>query len=169
MGAKPRNKVAQKLFEACKRGQIQAIRWLLQNGANVNYLDAQGNTPLMVAAWEGHGNLVDLLIKCGAVVNGKNRFGFTALVLAVHYQREAIVKRLLLSGADVNETYETQGALLKNPLVVAGYHDNISIAQLLIKHGADLAVASSRGKLVRDYLLDSDNFAIRSLVDSAKK
>jgi len=66
-----------------------------------------GCTLLMIAAGYGHAQLVELLLKCGAVVDLQNGAGWTALMSAVYRGRSAIVLRLLRAGADM--TLRTPG------------------------------------------------------------
>lgn len=43
-------------------GNIQNIKNLLSNGADINARDNQGKTALMLAVWEGHFSVVELLL-----------------------------------------------------------------------------------------------------------
>jgi len=54
---------------------------LLQNYANVNSKNNDGNTPRHKSAEKGFVNLVKLLIDYGANVNSKGRFGCTVIQL----------------------------------------------------------------------------------------
>ena len=50
-----------KLFIACQEGQVDAVRLLLDNGAEVNRVDKFGATPLIIAKHQGHSSIVALL------------------------------------------------------------------------------------------------------------
>ena len=50
-----------KLFIACGEGQVDAVRLLLDNGAEVNRVDKFGATPLIIAKHQGHSSIVALL------------------------------------------------------------------------------------------------------------
>lgn len=54
------------LFTAVDAGQSDAIRLLLDNGANVNQGDSISGTPLIVAAGSGHTEVVKILLERGA-------------------------------------------------------------------------------------------------------
>ncbi|KAK3923693.1 Ankyrin repeat and SAM domain-containing protein 6 [Frankliniella fusca] len=64
------------LASACQQGKVQAVKLLLGRGANVNgALPISGITPLMLAACEGHVNIVDILLSFGAnpyILNSSN-------------------------------------------------------------------------------------------------
>lgn len=67
---------------AARRGDLAAVRLLTNRGHDVNLPDSDGYTPLMLAAREGHGQLCELLIACGAKCDVKTERGETALSLA---------------------------------------------------------------------------------------
>ena len=46
--------------------QVEAVRFLLENGGDVNSRDAKATTPLLVATQNGHPHLVKFLLDRGA-------------------------------------------------------------------------------------------------------
>ena len=81
------------------------IELLLENGARVDALDAQGNTPLIRAARRGYPELVGPLIEEGADVDHVNRLGWTALLESVIFgdgtePYAQTVQALVEAGAD---------------------------------------------------------------------
>lgn len=67
--------------------------------------DPKGNTPLHMAAQEGHTSIIELLIKQGADKHAKSKFvGNTALNKAAAYGHLNCVQALVRAGADVNLT-----------------------------------------------------------------
>lgn len=71
-------------------GQVQAVRWLLSHGADVNAVSRVGLSPLMIAARDGRAEIVRLLLEAGADVGAAvasvpeayNHAGRSALSLA---------------------------------------------------------------------------------------
>ncbi len=61
---------------------IDFVRTLIAAGANVNFRDQNGFTPLMIAAMEQDVDFVKVLIEAGANPNSRNKKGKTALMLA---------------------------------------------------------------------------------------
>ena len=62
--------------------------------------DDKGITPLMLAARDGHTNIVKALLENGADVNSKNNKGETALARAIENDRTEIIQMLKNAGAE---------------------------------------------------------------------
>ncbi|MGM0667135.1 MAG: ankyrin repeat domain-containing protein [Bacteroidota bacterium] len=69
-------------------------KFLIDHGADVNNVAADGNTPLMVACREGHIDQVKLLLDAGARTGVENKEGKTALQLAKENEHQEIVDYL---------------------------------------------------------------------------
>lgn len=57
---------AQALFDAARRGNIEALRQPLAAGLPPNMQNQNGDTMLMLASYKGHADLVTLLLSHGA-------------------------------------------------------------------------------------------------------
>lgn len=90
------------LLDACKAGDVEAVRQLLSAGADVNAKYEDGHTPLHAACANDHPDTVRLLLEKGADMNVENRFGHTPLHLACIYDHADVVQFLLEKGAKVN-------------------------------------------------------------------
>lgn len=85
---------------ACDHGHVEAARMLLAHGANPDTRDAEGQTPLVVAAVKGRLDLAAALVHAGANVNAPAVDGRTALMRAAASNRVESVRWLLAHGAD---------------------------------------------------------------------
>ena len=62
---------------APKAGDIEYVKLLLENGADLNCKDANGSTPLHIAVKKRNQQVAELLIQRGASMIVKNNFGLT--------------------------------------------------------------------------------------------
>jgi uncharacterized protein len=100
------------LHAAINAGSINAVKMMLDRGANVNLIGEDGITPVMLSArltYRVGVGMTQLLIGKGANINARASKGSTPLMfgtlcVASHYQDEYVkVTRLLIkSGAKVN-------------------------------------------------------------------
>lgn len=88
------------LFTAIRAGKPEVVRTLLATSKpDVNGRDDSGNTPLMVAAQNGHDEIVATLLAAKADRNAKNDQGKTALDLAIAGGHDEAVRVLKAAGA----------------------------------------------------------------------
>ena len=105
------------LIISSRHGDIQAVRELLNKGADINAFDSFGYTALMAAAMRGHSHVMKLLLEQGAKLEmqdkgtgkesspkGKTVYhsGRTVLILACMARQPESVKLLLEHGANIN-------------------------------------------------------------------
>jgi CASK-interacting protein len=88
------------IHEAAVAGNIEILKLLIDNGANVNLKDNKGLRPLHYAAWQGRSEPVFILLRRGANVNEQSINGDTPLHLACQYGHNDIVQLLLFHQAD---------------------------------------------------------------------
>lgn len=86
------------LMMAALRGQLPAMKALLERGAAVN---REGWTPLHYAASGPSGEAVGLLLDKGAAIDARSPQGHSALMMAARYGSEDAVLRLLQRNADL--------------------------------------------------------------------
>ncbi len=87
------------LLEASERGDVQAVKDLLDKGAHANVHDPDGRTPLTEAVWNNNSELVKLLLERGANPNAKKNDGATPLGIAKGKGFKEIVEMLKKAGA----------------------------------------------------------------------
>ena len=106
------------LINAVIENKPQFIRWLIDNGANINHQDRNGFSVLHFVGQNGLINLAEYFLDNGANPNLKDKHGNTALMTAVHNSfREKKVVSIFLEHAanpDIVNNYEvTPRALYK--------------------------------------------------------
>lgn len=151
------------LHQAIEKEKIAKARELIDDGADVNAPDKEGESPLHVAAALDSDEAAMLLLSHGAAVDARDPHGNTPLHVAARHGNDAIVVGLLRHGADVNAT----NALGETPLHVALLEleeeedsadpedledekadsaELLVVAQTLISGGADLNATDLEGR-----------------------
>jgi ankyrin repeat protein len=97
------------LMIAIRRRDTPWMGFLLQNGADPNLRDREGETPLGIAALNAFPDGVRVLIAAKAQVDGANNRGETPLIKAVQMRDAASVQYLLNAGADPDRTDNLAG------------------------------------------------------------
>src|SRR6185503_5467228 len=87
---------------ATKHADLEKVRRLVENGADINSKDEYGQTALMNAAHRGQFDLVRLLLEKGADLNTTAKYNLSALLLALIAGHPDVARLLIEAGADVN-------------------------------------------------------------------
>jgi ankyrin repeat protein len=121
------------LMYAAEIGSLDAMRLLIDHGADVNAQNAFGSTALMWSVSEPA--KVRLLLDHGAQVNTAAKSGRTALIIAAFTNPSAEVVRLLLAkGARVDVMDQRH----VTPLNAATFGNDTATIRLLLDAGADI-------------------------------
>ena len=126
------------LNEAAFRGHAEVCRLLIEQGANINYIDELDRTPLQRAAYYGHAEVCRLLIDRGADVHATNWLGLNPLHLAAANGHVEVCRLLLERGANVHAVTRNNDT----PLHGAAANGHLEVCRLLIERGADVHVAN---------------------------
>ena len=129
--APPRALVA----DAASKGDLNAVRTLLKQGADVNTPRGDGMTALHFAADRGDVAMTEMLVYAGANVAAVTRIGhYTPLHLASRAGNAAVAQALVKAGADVSARTTTSGV---TPLHLAALSGNREVVTLLLDKGGD--------------------------------
>lgn len=124
------------LHTAVRNGNVEAVKFLLQNGADPSRLDNDDSTPLHLALFKEHVDVLSILIKSDATLldtqDSKQR---TLLWHASRKGMTEMVKFLLESGADPN-VVSIDGMAAFNAAI---YHGHINVTKVYLNLlGVDL-------------------------------
>ncbi len=123
------------LFYCIHSYNFDAIRFLVENGADVNSTNNYGNTILISAVSAPYiHDIISYLLNKGAAINARNKDGNTALMFAAANGDEKIVKLLLDFKADINLHNNYEWSALSSAIEYE-YHN---IVAMLTNRGAVL-------------------------------
>ncbi|MFA5072309.1 MAG: ankyrin repeat domain-containing protein [Nitrospirota bacterium] len=150
--------------KAVKSGDLKDVESALASGQDVNQRDAEGNTPLIIAAKHGDVEIIRILVKKGADIKAKNKDGYDALSILAGYSMADISEKtkkgsqkkslgittaghlkaseyLIHQGADIN-TRTPDG---DTPLILAAGLNKKDIVELLASKRADVNAVNNKG------------------------
>jgi ankyrin repeat protein len=134
------NRGASPLMIASLYGDVEAVKLLLDAGADANAAADDGATALMWGA--RNSQIVQLLIDSGASVSARSKLGRTPLAIAAaHAGNAQAASALLAAGADVN----AQDNARVTPLTAAASTGDTELLQLLLDAGADVHLGDAKG------------------------
>jgi len=92
------------LFNAIENNDVNEVKRLIEDGADLEARDERKRTALYVACSEGHLEIAKLLIENGADIEAKGYDNQTPLIAASIYNKIEIVKFLIKNGANIEAT-----------------------------------------------------------------
>jgi len=122
-------------------GNRELMRLFLARGANINGVNANGETPLALAAWKGHQEEVRWLLSQGARLDSPPG-RWSALHYAVFAGHRDLAHFLMERGADINARSPNGSSVL----MMAIYEGHEDLAQALIDRGAGTNVRNDWGE-----------------------
>ncbi len=171
--------VYDEILDAAERGDSAAVVGLLQRGMDVNTVDREGNTLLMISARTENLELMKFLLANGAAINRRNRFGDTALLLAAIKGSVPGVDLLYKGGAQLepggwsalhysvfSESLELLGWLVKNGVKLDARAPNGQTALMLAAKQGRLAQVKQLVDADAD--MDLEDFEGKSALSLAK-
>ncbi|XP_021381382.2 M-phase phosphoprotein 8 isoform X1 [Lonchura striata] len=159
------------LRDAVKSGDYMTVKMALSSNEeyNLDQEDPSGMTLVMLAAAGGHDDLLRVLIRKGAKVNGRQKNGTTALIHAAEKNFLTTVAILLEAGAYVN----MQQSSGETALMKACKRGNSDIVRLMIESGADCNILSKHQNSAMHFAKQCNNVLVyeqlRSHLDMLSK
>jgi Ankyrin repeats (3 copies)/Ankyrin repeats (many copies) len=156
------------LQQACRAGALDVVALLLQNGADLGFMQHKAEdafthtisfspTPLHLASDCGHSEIVKVLLEAGCSQKAPPAVcGWTALHLAVNSGSEDAVRFLVDWGADI----EAESASFETALKIAIRWRHDSIARYLVYKGAKRAFCTAQDELYLDRVLAGESLPL---------
>ncbi len=167
------------LHHAVSSSDISIIKFILDNGADIDAITDQGFTPLVIATLNKRVNVATYLIKEGANLNFVSKANWSLIHYASYFNCPRLVKIYLKYDLPINlKTNLGQTALHwaaaggfkqvikylvkakanvnlqdndgNTPFHYAVWHNHINIVKYLLQHGGDLSIKNKEGLNVYD-------------------
>lgn len=135
------------LMLAAYHGHVDAVRVLMQHGADATLANDRGQSPLGAAAFKGDLAVANALLESGAPVDDQPRGGRTALMLAAMFDRVEMVELLLAHGANPDHA-GTDGATALD--LARGMGADRAVARLSRRSAAPMPMAPTKRRRTTD-------------------
>lgn len=151
------------MHAAARENEVEILQNLIVSGKHdINEKDSMKRTPLHMAAWAGHTEIVRVLLKSKAKTDVLANDNFTAL----HFASTVDVIKLLVKGnKSLLSARVSKGN--KTALHIAITKGNIEVVKCLIELGSDVAAKTSSGQSCLDLAkTDEMSEVIKSILQS---
>jgi len=144
---------------------VHIVRVLLEHGAEVNAVSAEGCTPLLAAICYQATEIALLLMEQGADVNQHGKMSRdceedTPMTVAPHIGNLEPLREMLRRGAEVN----TQNSHGQTALMLGIQYGSRDVAALLIEHGANIHMRDHQGRTALMYAARAEKGEIVELL-----
>lgn len=146
------------LHVAARNGNDKLVTALLKQKANPNARSRSGDTPLMLAVYNGKAEAANALLAGGAQINQE---GWTPLHYAVFAEQADMVNLLLSKGAQVDARAPNQ----QTALMLAAKNGNIVIARQLLSAKADASLTDQNGETALTLAREQNNSNLVRLIE----
>jgi ankyrin repeat protein len=129
-------------FDAARSGDLPVLREFVAHGYDLETRTDKGYTALILAAYHGHAEALELLMRAGANPCAEDARGNTALMGAIFKGELVIVRRLMAAScSDPNH----RNAAGQTPAMYAALFGRVEVLQALRERGADLSARDAAG------------------------
>ena len=140
------------------------MRLFISRGADINRMNGNGETAIILAAWRGHLEAVKWLVERGARINAPARQWSPLHYAAFAGQRE-VADYLMEQGANIN-ALSTNGSSV---LMMAIYEGREDMARLLIEKGADRAPRNDWGDGALEWAMRYNQLGIARMITNPEE
>ncbi len=154
------------LYDAALNGQLDVVKNMLDRISNIDTVNENGHTALMLAAYNGRTPIVKLLLEKGANINRRDPEGRSPLMFAASGPFAETVKLLLKHGADVNMADNGEHF---TPLMYAAAEGHLNVVKVLLDHGADASMKDVDGDTAASFARKNGHTKVAELIEQYGK
>ena len=151
------------LMKAVKSNDVSQVKELIRQGVNVSELDANGDAPLVMAAYEGLSEIVRLLLEAGADVTAVDPgMKATALHAAAYAGRTEAAKLLIEYKVEIDKQGPYNGYTALHDAIWSGH---VETAKVIIAAGANLSLKNNQGQTPLEFARARGNQELVALLE----
>lgn len=147
------NELYTPLHTAGMAGNVDAVKFILANGGNVDAVDEDCRTALMMSLYHRQGAAAVALINANANLELGDREGKTALMFAAQRGQVDAINAMIARNVNLN-TRRRSGA---TALIFAADSGHLEAVRVLKAAGADTTIADKRGRTALDFAIARNN------------
>lgn len=166
---------------AARYGSVNALRYLISAGANINARTPAGETAVMLASYfasddgersaasgERYERAVRMLVEAGASLENEPH-NYTPLAYAAYQGDDRIVRYLIERGARVNGDAQDGVIYVNTPLMMAAIQGHYGIALQLLRAGASATIRVRGGHTAAEFAEKYRHAALARLLHCAER
>jgi ankyrin repeat protein len=134
---------------ACENGNINLVKILLRNRANIHHY-----MPIHMAIKSGNADIVQLLLQYQVNLTLTNLYAENCLHIACKYNRTDVLQ-ILINSQNENMDLEVRDYQGYTPLLTASYFNHQDCVRILLINKADITATDNLGKNIRKYYLNT--------------
>ena len=148
------------IFEIARSGTLEHLKESIQKDFNcVNYTDANGFSPLILACYKGNIEVAKLLIDTVRDINYQSQEG-TALMAAVMRNNLELIHLFISKNANINLT-NANGV---TALMLAIQFKRAEIIKIFLENNINLSLKDNDGKSAFEYAINTNDQEIINLI-----
>lgn len=153
-----------KWIELLKNNNFVGVKRYIKDDADINDISSESGESVLAYALRlmCDDDLIMLLVENGADIYDFDEEGVSIFEMAITYDNINLVKYLIDSGKDVNQTNRRSRF---TPLMAAACYGRVDIAKLLIENGADKEAVDTKGISVTDFARKMNKKSILKLLE----
>lgn len=143
------------VMNTARRGHLEGLKFLLKNGADIQYRDEEGQSILHKAISNMQDDILDFILEKGIDPNVTDKVGKTPLMIAAEWIKIDSVEKLLQAGANINAQDKDGLSALHHVAPYRGDdsqpHDgDVDMIRFLLESGADPSLKTKDEKTALD-------------------
>jgi len=151
------------LQQAAHDGDMKGVEKAIESGVDVNGMDEEGRTALMFAGFNGHSEIVLILLDEGSGIDRRDLMGRTALLYAATGPFPETVRILLYKGAEPNVVDSDEHF---SPLMHAAAEGNLDVVKILMEAGSDASLQDIDGDNAASFARQSGHLEVANYLDA---